>query len=124
MRMMKKQRPPMLPGGVIVWKSLLIASMVFWVLVFWYMGPLKPDLVTDYQDVNNKLEAMLPVFTHKAKARIPHSSGDCIARWKQKNPGLDYVDDSAAHQDCKGEHPITKISKQPVNVTARWIEGI
>merc|ERR1719230_1406152 len=67
---------------------------------------------------------MLPVLSNKAQARIPHSSGDCIARWKQKNPGLSYVDDSAAHKDCSGEHPITKMAKNPVNVTARWIEGL
>jgi len=81
-------------------------------------------LVTDYHDVNHKLEEMIPMITNKIKGKIPHSSGDCAARWRQKNPTALEVDEVAARSDCQGHHAITKMNKNPVNVTARWIEGL
>jgi len=124
LRLRKKERQPNLPGGVGFWRTAWVSCMIIFVVLFWTKGPWKQNLVKDYHDVNNKLEAMLPVLTHKAMSRIPHSSGDCIARWKQKNPSSSFVDDAAAHVDCKGEQPITHMAKEPVNVTARWIEGL
>lgn len=101
-----------------------MTSMIFWVVLFFYMGPVHRTLVTDYHDVNNKLEAMVPMLTQRTKKKLPHSSGDCISRWRQKNPHATTVDTKAAHRDCKGSKPLAQVNEDPVNVTARWIEGL
>jgi hypothetical protein len=114
-----------LPGGSALWQGGFSVTVMLCAMIAFSKGPFRRTNVADYRDGNTLLEGMLPMITSKLKEKLPHSTGDCAARWAQKHPaGIERSSEAAIHQGCNGDRPLARLAQGGVNVTAKWIEGL
>lgn len=132
-KILKRRKAPKLPGGVCVWAVAPAITFAFWCVLLYNGGNPKRPVLKDIGAVNSRLETMSPFVTNMLRGKLPHSIGDCQARFRQRvRAGLIQDDGSpdAYHKDCHGEKSLFHVAKttgqgaSTVNITVRWIEGL
>mmetsp|Transcript_115548 Transcript_115548/g.204221 ORF Transcript_115548/g.204221 Transcript_115548/m.204221 type:complete len:1057 (-) Transcript_115548:56-3226(-) len=129
-KILRKRPKPRLPGGICVWAVAPGITFVFWCVLLYNGGPFRRPVIDDLDDLNNRLETMAPFVTNMFRGKLPHSIGDCQARWTHNmQAGLAQNDHPSLHADCHGDKSLFQISQASsqgttVNITVRWIEGL
>eukprot|EP00928_Gymnodinium_smaydae_P087701 TRINITY_DN71933_c0_g1_i1.p1 TRINITY_DN71933_c0_g1~~TRINITY_DN71933_c0_g1_i1.p1 ORF type:complete len:1063 (+),score=225.23 TRINITY_DN71933_c0_g1_i1:188-3376(+) len=116
---------PQLPGGLVRWGAGLGSFGLVWFLLFCETGPMAPPVVTDLQDVNHRLQIMLPLVNGALGKRLPNSMGDCEAlrkhlaqqAWLQSAP-------RPADFSCRGHAPLATKKTNGMETTAVWTTGM